>query len=394
MTIGSAVMMDWQLSGSFGWGVYGVNLMLHWNFQQKFQLLTNCAWDEKTMRLSPIEWGLLNPPLKNSAEWHAQSSSFQNRRITLQIPVLHALGNDFLFQVGRARNFELTGSPSIGVIFFESTRFSAEGLQRARALPLIVAGSTWNQTLMKDAGVDQTALVLQGVDLTRFHPARRAGWFANRFVVFSGGKLEHRKGQDLVLKAFRIFAARHEDALLVAAWDSPWPALAAHFSQDPTLAPVPFLPNGKVDCAGWAAANGIRPEQFVAISSVPNGAVEQIYREMDVGLFPNRAEGGTNLVAMECMACGVPVVLSANTGHLDLIASDRCIALTRQGVLEGAAYQGWGESNLEEIVQALETVYSDRAAARAKAAQGVTFMSTMTWAATATRMAEVIAPYL
>jgi glycosyltransferase involved in cell wall biosynthesis len=44
-----------------------------------------------------------------------------------------------------------------------------------------------------------------------------------------------------------------------------------------------------------------------------------VLQEMNVAVFPNRAEGGTNLVAMECMACGLPVILSGNTGHLDLI---------------------------------------------------------------------------
>lgn len=36
--------------------------------------------------------------------------------------------------------------------------------------------------------------------------------------------------------------------------------------------------------------------------------------EADVALFPNRGEGGTNLMAMQAMASGVPTVLSANSG--------------------------------------------------------------------------------
>ena len=39
----------------------------------------------------------------------------------------------------------------------------------------------------------------------------------------------------------------------------------------------------------------------------------------DTALFPNRCESGTNLVAMEAMAAGIPVILSNNSGHLDLI---------------------------------------------------------------------------
>ena len=47
-----------------------------------------------------------------------------------------------------------------------------------------------------------------------------------RFVVFSGGKLELRKGQDIVVAAFRAFVERHPDAVLVNAWHNAWPKLA------------------------------------------------------------------------------------------------------------------------------------------------------------------------
>ena len=41
-----------------------------------------------------------------------------------------------------------------------------------------------------------------------------------RFVVFSGGKLEHRKGQDVAVAAFRDFQKTHPQLrpLLVTAW--------------------------------------------------------------------------------------------------------------------------------------------------------------------------------
>jgi len=126
---------------------------------------------------------------------------------------------------------------------------------------------------------------------------------------------------------------------------------------------------------------------------VPNAELPHLYREMDVALFPNRCEGGTNLVAMECMACGVPLVISNNTGHLDLIASDRCISLVRQNAIPGADHLGWGESDIEEILEGLEAVWRDPAAARALASRGAEFMTRLTWDETARRLAEVLEPY-
>jgi len=64
------------------------------------------------------------------------------------------------------------------------------------------------------------------------------------------------------------------------------------------------------------------------------------------------------------MACGVPVILAANTGVKDLIADGNSLPLTRQQQVRDyplSGTQGWGESDVEEIVEALERLYSDTA---------------------------------
>ena len=77
------------------------------------------------------------------------------------------------------------------------------------------------------------------------------------------------------------------------------------------MADAPEFPEGKVDYGVWTRDNGIAANQFLDRGAVPNALMPPVLREMDVALFPNRSEGGTNLVAMECMACGVPTILSA-----------------------------------------------------------------------------------
>ena len=42
-------------------------------------------------------------------------------------------------------------------------------------------------------------------------------------MVFSGGKFELRKGQDVVIRAYRVLEDRHPDVMLVNAWFNPWP---------------------------------------------------------------------------------------------------------------------------------------------------------------------------
>jgi glycosyltransferase involved in cell wall biosynthesis len=120
-----------------------------------------------------------------------------------------------------------------------------------------------------------------------------------------------------------------------------------------------------------------------------------ILREMDVAVFPNRCEVGTNLVAMECMACGVPVILSRNTGHLDLIDGETCFPLNDQSPLDGhragiGSVPGWGESSVEELVDTMQRVFDDPPAARRRGQAGAASIAHLTWKRTATQLKRLV----
>jgi glycosyltransferase involved in cell wall biosynthesis len=149
----------------------------------------------------------------------------------------------------------------------------------------------------------------------------------------------------------------------------------------------------------WLAANGVDPSAVLDIGATPNALMGQLVREADVALFPNRCEGGTNLVAMECMASGVPTILSANTGHLDLIALGGCVPLVEQRAVPAPVHgfretAGWGESDVEEMVEALERVYQDRAAAQALAREGAERLAAHSWERQIERLLDALAPIL
>jgi glycosyltransferase involved in cell wall biosynthesis len=273
-------------------------------------------------------------------------------------------------------------------VFFETEDLGRDARKTVARLNCIIAGSSWNGEVLRAHGIERVETVLQGIDATLFHPAPARGLFPDRFLVFSGGKLEPRKGQDNVIAAWRIFAARHPDAMLVAAWDNLWPQIARGVDSTGRAAPLPFTQEGKPDIDGWAAANGVKPEQFLNLGLVPNASMPTILREMDAALFPNRCEGGTNLVAMEAMACGVPTILSANSGHLDLLQDGAALALTDQRPIPSVS--GWRESSIEEILAALETLYTDRAKAREIGAAGAKLLAGLTWAKTAAEMKHII----
>jgi glycosyltransferase involved in cell wall biosynthesis len=280
------------------------------------------------------------------------------------------------------------------MVVLQDTRIAPEAVARAAAWPTLIAGSTWNTRLLQAHGLPDVRCVIQGIDPTLFHPGPRLGAFGDRFLVFSGGKLERRKAQDLVIAAFARFAHTRPDALLVTAWQSPWPELARELDAGGVAAPVTLDDRGRLDVAAWAEANGVPARQVLDLGMVPNAQMPPILREMDVAVFPNRAEGGTNLVAMEAMACGVPAILSANTGHLDLIDRDNCYALRAQRSLPGQPafgdVPGWSESDLDEIVAALEAAYEDRGDARGRGARGAATVGRLTWRRMADELKAIV----
>jgi glycosyltransferase involved in cell wall biosynthesis len=389
------LVFSWGVSSFFGWGIYGLNLMLHLAEHPKYVPLCTATFGPGDVVLDPLR----NRRLASAGEcstplWNALGS-IENSRVEIAHALLEGMGDDLECSKG-AHGKILAGRPSIGVLFTARPTLSPEAVRQADRFALIVAGSRWNEAVLRRHGLRSVTTVLQGVDTALFHPAPRSDLFPGRFVVFSGGKLEYRKGQDLVLAAFRAFHDRHPEALLLSAWQSPWSELAASAVGHRGIVPPPRAADGTPDVTGWAVANGIPEDAIVSAGPTPNIAMPHVLREADVALFPNRCEGGTNLVAMECLACGIPTILSANTGHQDLLRHGIALPLTRQGAPQSAHYDttDWGESDVEEMVEALETVWRDRAAAAVLGGRAARFMEGMRWPDQIDLLLRAIAPFL
>jgi glycosyltransferase involved in cell wall biosynthesis len=385
------ILCAWTLSSLSGWGVYGLNLAQHWALDPEVRPIFRNVGDG--YQIDPLRAARLQGIVNDSKEIDRILAS--GRDITLPGIAIDALRNGLHANEITRR---IKANTHVGAVFFENTKLDADARARAAKYELIITGSSWNDEILRRNDIGPTACVLQGVDTTLFHPAPRTGLFDDRFLVFSGGKLEPRKGQDLVLKAFKLFAARHPDAVLVTAWHSPWPQFAAAFGGDGDMAPVKFAKDGRIEPVRWAVDNGLQETQVFDVGQVANWLMPMVLREMHAALFMNRGEGGTNLVAMECMACGVPTILSANTGHLDLLRGGAARALKKQTMPAVPAgmrdeIEGWGDSDVEEAASALEAIYDDRAAAAETGRQGAAMLAGMSWARQTALLKDVLRPF-
>jgi glycosyltransferase involved in cell wall biosynthesis len=110
--------------------------------------------------------------------------------------------------------------------------------------------------------------------------------------------------------------------------------------------------------------NGLDMNRVVTLLPRPNAQMARIYKNTDIGLFPNRCEGGTNLVLMEYMACGKPVIASYSSGHKDILSQNNSIPIRRMKPIDipigDATHSIWDDPDLEETIAHLEQAYQNR----------------------------------
>lgn len=357
-------VLNWKLTELHGWGLVGLHTCLHLMRTGGSPLLLN-PLDTTTLRPQTVEQlKVLEPGTIRLASYLEHVKS-QGRRLYLEnATVLYALDGNMRPGLPEQPIF---GDRNVGVGAFTETNLDDQAQADARSYSRVVIHSTFNQRVLADYGIASDC-VLQGVDRAEVSPGPKTGKLGDRFVIFSGGKIEFRKGQDIVVAAFRVFRQRHPEALLLTVWGNFWPGTAITMRTSRLgLVPLELTEDGRsVDVGRWLLDNGLPQDSFVDIGFLSRDRIAPILRECDLAVFPNRCEPGTNLVAMEAMACGVPLVLSANTGHLDLIGDNRTYVLGRQGPVpdEQGNTRYWGESDVEELLEAMEHAYQNRDDAR------------------------------
>ena len=152
--------------------------------------------------------------------------------------------------------------PDVGIVFLEHSHLSNAARERARRYRALFAGSEWNAEVLRGSGVGPVMVGNRASTSGGFTP-RPVKLFPDRFLVFSGGALQIRKAQDIVLAAFRIFRRCYREALLITAWGSPYVQYARSILLSKLIAVSPFVdPELKqLDLDPWLRKAGI-PERI------------------------------------------------------------------------------------------------------------------------------------
>jgi len=336
------ICFNWGISDHFGWGIYGFNLLMYGQLSKEFQVIPL----QNPSFLYPID------PI--SLKFISERLPKPNSSLTLK-------NNDILLTaLGNSNEINFSNNcRNIGVVFNEINPLPIEEINKLSGFDFVICGSSWNASILQNQGI-KTETVIQGIDLDLFRSAPKK-YLNDKFVIFSGGKLEYRKGQDLVLRAFSIFSQKHKDAVLVTAWRSPWERQLAQTINESGVCKdlIPSEDMGR-SVKEWIVRNGINIDQVICLEATPNRLMPEVFREVDLAIFPNRCEGGTNLMAMEALSFGLPCLISKNTGHLDIIKEHNCIPLVDQKPINRPGMSGWGETSIDEILSAMEDWYTKK----------------------------------
>jgi len=293
---------------------------------------------------------------------------------------------------------KLRGTYNVGYCFFEDNLTApANSARQFAQFDFIAAGSTWCADILRATGRTNVGAVLQGVDLARFNPvANEKVLFEDKFVVYSGGKLELRKGQDLVIRAIQVLQERHKDVMLVNLWHNTKASNAQTILSSPHIkVPGSFSGDFVQVVNQLLAFNGVDMGRVVTLAGRANAMMPSIYKNTDVVLFPNRCESGTNLVMMEYMACGKPVVASYNSGHCDVLTDENSIPIrgSHKQIIrrrDGSPGAEWDEPDLEETIEKLEWAYRNRQRIREIGKRAGEDLGKMTWAETARQFYRIL----
>lgn len=200
----------------------------------------------------------------------------------------------------------------------------------------------------------EVCAIAHGVDHARFSPEEPAGGSDGELVrglgisgpyVLALGTVEPRKRFDLLVEAYDSLAKRDLDVALVIAGQDGW-------GTESTYRAIDRSPNaGRIHRIGY----------------VDDAAVPALVRSAACVAYPSEAEG-FGLPALEALACGTPLVTSADTVMADL-AGDAALLVPA--------------GDRDALADALVAIVVDGVGNAARSALGLTVAAGYTWARSA-----------
>lgn len=354
---------------SYGWGICGKMITAEFKKRIPINFITS------NFSQQSLQDELLYFNLKECVHTSWEKDEHAN-----VLPVLQAIADHEMNPWGPP----VEASFRLGYTFFENNRLSEMAIKNAQNFDLIATGSTWCRNVLHSYGITNTEAVLQGIDTQIFNATNhKKEYFTDKFVIFSGGKFEFRKGQDIVIAAIKKFMDKYDDVLFINSWYNLWPQTMQSIARSPFIKISNHRGTFVEIIEAILNENGIDTNRVITLPLLPNAQMAKIYKNTDIGLFPNRCEGGTNLVLMEYMACGKATLVSYFSGHCDVASESNAFLLKNlhdvQVTSNGTTSALWQEADIDEVFSQLEYAYFNRNTMLKIGTQASLDMQKITW---------------
>ncbi len=241
--------------------------------------------------------------------------------------------------------------PRVGFTIFETDAFSDSEMQHLRMQDAVIVCTPWARDVCYANGLaDRPVFVVPlGVDRDIYNEHVQPVRTWPETVFLQVGKLETRKGQLELLRAFEAAFTPSDAVRLVLACHNPFVKKDAFEAE---LAPFRTSP--------MAARITILGSELATSRDVA-----ALMAAADCGVFPARAEGW-NLEALEMLSMGKPVIATAATAHTAFMTEHNARLITMNAMepaLGGriaGRWPAWGAAQHEQLVERLRDVHRER----------------------------------
>lgn len=232
--------------------------------------------------------------------------------------LIHAHGHPYLTSLVAGKLAKFYGKPFVltqhntfieyNNIFDQVERLNdlSVGKQNLNSADKIIAisNSTKDYVLRLGAKPSKVKVIYNGVDLARFKPLyskreemrRKLGISSNALVILTVRRLVYKNGIDTLLDCARIAIQKNPRIVFVA------------------VGKGPDLDSVKLAVAQLGIESNFKITGFVSDADLP-----VYYNLADLFVLPSKSGEGLPLVAMEAMACGLPVVATDVGGIKEIL---------------------------------------------------------------------------
>lgn len=234
--------------------------------------------------------------------------------------------------------------------FFETFPLTERQVANINSVDMFFVSSEWAKQVCLGSGVDEkhvkVKVVPMGVDPIKFYPRPYDKHPETRF--FNMGKIEIRKGHDILCDIFNKAFTPKDNVKLYISWDNPflsdtekseWESM---YKNSPLGPNIYFLPRLDSDVE-----------------------VANLMGNMDFGIFPTRAEG-FGLPILEMISCGRKIITTDYSAHTEFCNENnswRTKITEYEDAIDGKWFNGqqkWAallESNIDEMVDFLREAH-------------------------------------